>query len=514
MKKQLRFLAVLALVAQVAAAQTSLPERDETPTRNETVARQASQTPLFLAVTERTLSNGIRVLMVERPHAPTISACIAVDVGSSRETAGMTGISHLLEHMMFKGTALVGTKDYEKEKPILDRIDTWVERLDEELAKGSSANAEYLDRIRKELDFLSGEYAKIAVPNEFRALYARNGITNLNASTSRDLTSYYCCMPANVFELWLRMESERFLAPVFREFHTERDVVREERRLTTETSPSGVLWENLFLTAFTRHGYRWPVIGIMDDLMRVRKSDVVRHFETYYVPSAMVIAVVGNFRTEETFVQLEKWFGRIPARRSSGQEPLPEPVGTALRRVSVKFPAEPRLLIGFHATALGEEDGYVLDIVAEILAGGDSSRLHRGLVLEKKMCSFVAVNAPASKYPGLFTLSAAPVKPYTCADVEKELLAALERMAKEPVSDEELDKARNRLEVALLKRIESNGGLARALATCELIAVSRGWEYLLDVTEKRRQVLPEDIMRVCSRYFRPERMTVATLEKD
>jgi predicted Zn-dependent peptidase len=481
------------------------------------IVAQASnlQYPDFvLPVDERVLSNGIRVLMLERRHAPTISACLAVDVGSSRECAGKTGVSHLLEHMMFKGTALVGTSDYEKEKPILDRIDTWVDRLDDELAKGRAADAAALDRCRKELEYLSGEYARTAVPNEFRMLYSKNGIANLNASTSRDSTYYYCSMPANVLDLWLRIESERFLAPVFREFYTEREVVREERRLVAETSPSGVLRENLFMTAYTRHGYRWPIIGVMDDLMRIRKSDVARHFETYYVPARMVIAVVGNFRTEEMFAQLERWFGRIPARPCPAGDPPEEPDGSALRHTTVKFPAQPQLLIGFHATALGDEDGYVLNIVAEILAGGDSSRLHSNLVIENKMCSFVGADAPRSKYPGLFVLSAAPVKPHTCGEVEKEILAALARMAREPVTDAELEKAKNRLEVAFLKRIESNLGLAQTLAVCEISATSSGWEYLRDAPAKHRQVLPEDIIRVCSKYFRPERMTMATLEPE
>ncbi|MDQ7780568.1 MAG: pitrilysin family protein, partial [Planctomycetota bacterium] len=394
-------------------------------TANEPGKTPAHAPLLTVPVEERSLSNGIRVITVERRGAPTIAACIAVGVGSCLEEPGKTGISHLLEHMMFKGTAMLGTTDYEKEKPILDRIDAWIERRDEERAKGDSADPAALERYRVELEFLQEEYAKLAIPNEYRLLYSKNGISMLNASTNRDVTRYYCSMPANVIELWLRAESERLLAPVFREFHTERDVVCEERRLVTETNAVGVLWEKLNLAAYTVHGYKWPVIGFMEDIARLGKRDIARHFEENYTPDRMVIAMVGHFRTEDLMKDLEKWFGRIPRRTAATPSIPEEPAESGERRVSVEFKAQPRLAIGYRATALGDRDGYALDVIAELLTGGNSSRLVKSLVIDKKMCSSISCGAPASRYPGQFSISASPVSPHTCAEIEAEVVFEL-----------------------------------------------------------------------------------------
>ncbi|HHT9117640.1 MAG TPA: M16 family metallopeptidase, partial [Candidatus Hypogeohydataceae bacterium YC38] len=218
---------------------------------------------LKLDVKEHILKNGLKLLMLEKHRTPVISLRVVYKVGSVNERPGITGVSHLFEHMMFKGTKLFGTKDWKVEEPLLGREDELVEAINKEKALAEGANPERLKALETELEEVRKKLKDATVKDEFWSIYLRNGATGLNASTGEDSTFYYCNLPANKLDLWAFVESDRMQNMVLREFYQERDVVTEERRLRTETSPFGLLFEQLKATAYSAHPYGWPVIGWM-----------------------------------------------------------------------------------------------------------------------------------------------------------------------------------------------------------------------------------------------------------
>ncbi|MBM4050136.1 MAG: insulinase family protein, partial [Planctomycetes bacterium] len=227
---------------------------------------------LKLDVQEHTLKNGMKVLMLERHKTPTVACRINFRVGSSDERPGITGISHFLEHMMFKGTKIVGIKDFAAEQKLVAREEKLVAAIEAEEVRGEKADKAKLDGLRKELDALRQEWRKLIVKDELWATYLKHGASGLNASTGDDATYYYCDLPSNKLELWAFLESDRMRNPVLREFYSERDVIKEERRMRVDNSPFGVLFEQLGATAFIAHPYGWPTIGWMSDISSLRKD--------------------------------------------------------------------------------------------------------------------------------------------------------------------------------------------------------------------------------------------------
>ncbi len=262
-------------------------------------------------VTVHKLANGWTFIIYERPLAPVFSFSTYVDAGSAQEVPGITGLAHMFEHMAFKGTPNIGTTDYEAEKAALAKIDAAYAALDAERRR-SGADPEKVKALEKSWRDLQEQADKYIVKNEFGEIVDRAGGVGLNAGTGSDSTVYFYSMPSNKTELWAYLESERFMHPVFREFYKERDVVKEERRLRTESSPTGRLQEQFTAAAFIAHPYHQPVVGYMSDLDSFSREDAERFFRTYYVPANIVTAVVGDVKATELIPILEKYFGRIP----------------------------------------------------------------------------------------------------------------------------------------------------------------------------------------------------------
>ena len=360
-------------------------------------------------VTEHTLTNGWKFILVERSVAPVFAFMTRVNVGSAQEGAGVTGLAHMFEHMAFKGTPRLGTKDYQKEKPALKALEQAYLAYQEARfnPKIDTQQVENLHATFKEKQRAAAKFVK---KNEFGDIIEREGGVALNAFTSADVTGYFYALPTNKIELFAYLESERFLHPVFREFYEERDVVMEERRMRTESRPIGRLLEQFTATSFTAHPYHHPVIGYASDIQSYTMTDALEFYETYYVPTNMVTAVVGDINPKTLIPLLEKYFGRIPSAPKSPKLRTVEPPSTAEKTITLQDPSQPFYLEGYHKAAITHEDQPIFDAIDDILTNGRTSRFYRSLVRDKKIA--VAAGAygayPGEKYPCLLYTSPSP----------------------------------------------------------------------------------------------------------
>lgn len=470
-----------------------------------------------LDVKEYVLKNGLKVLILERDTSQTVAVKICFKVGSVNEHPGITGLSHLLEHMLFKGTKTIGTRDYEKEKPLLDKIDEIVTRLDSFRIKKMQRGRDYLPMEAEEVKGLKAEFEDLvklqrqyAVVKEISQIYQRHGAQGLNASTSTSMTGYYCDLPSHKLELWAWLESDRMSNPVLRGFYQERDVILEERRQRLEDNPGGSLYALFQSTIYQAHPLRWPVIGWRSDIQFLKKDQAYQYFRRYYAPNNAVVVIVGNVKADEVVGLMRKYFEPIPA-----QEPPPplttfESVQKGERRVFLEFDAEPRILIGFHTVKIGDKDDYVFDLISGIMSSGRTSRLYKKLVLEQQLCLNVNTGNGAGKYAGEFTISASPKHPHTTEEVEAAIYAELDLLKKEPVTPQEINRAKKQLEGYSLRALRSNSGMAARLGHCEVMI---SWRYILSILNNYHTITPEDIMAAAKKYLVPGNRTVAILVK-
>jgi predicted Zn-dependent peptidase len=459
-------------------------------------------------VKEHTLSNGMKFIVLERHDAPVVSFLIYADVGSANESYGITGISHFLEHMAFKGTKIVGTKDHENEQSLLDRIDQLYERL----VGAQTAvipDSEAVRKLQAQFDQANKEAQDLIVVNEYDNIFSEQGALGLNASTDAEATRYTASLPSNKLELWMAMESDRFMNPVFRQFFEERDVVMEERRLSVETQPYGQLYEDFTATAFKAHPYGHPVFGYMSDLQRITRKDVQDYFRRYYNPSNLTAAIVGDVKADEVFTMAELYFGRIP----SGPKPEPlrtvEPAQAGERRVTVVAESQPILLVGYHQPKSPED--LPLHALSSILGRGRSSRLYKSLVTEKQIAVEVSTTTgwPGGKYPSLFVVTAVPAKGHTTAECLAAIGNEIKRAQTELVSEEELTKHKRRVMKAITDRTKWNGASAHALTWFEV--VQGDWRKAFDVIHDIEAVTPADIQRDARKYLVPTNRTIGEL---
>ncbi len=473
-------------------------------------------------VVEQRLANGLTVLMVERHQTPVVSLNMTFRVGGVNEQVGQTGLAHLYEHMAFKGTRTVGTKDYEKERPILEewfRVGTELEQRQRELARksqeklASSEDQAAIDRLQKRFTELQDQAGQFVAGNEMALLYQRHGGVGLNAATGKDLTRYMINLPANRLPLWAALEADRMAHPVLREFYKDRGVVMEERRLRNDDSPNGLLYETFTSAAFRAHQYGIPTIGWESDILSLTPADTEAFFKAYYGPGNATIAIVGDINPKDVMTLIERTFGTIPASPSHPPLVTVEPPQRGERRVEVEFDAEPSLIIGFHKPALGHPDDYVFDVIDAVLSDGLTSRLYTSLVREKRIAASAGSdsNYPGVRSPNLFILNAMPLAPHTTAEVEAAIYAEIEGLKTEPVTAKELEKVLNNLDADLVRALRSNGGLASQLALYQTVAGD--WRYALKSRDKIAAVTPADIQRVAAEYFTKSNRTVATLVK-
>lgn len=469
----------------------------------------AEAPPRMPEVHERVLSNGMRFLLVRRPDAPIFHGIVVFRVGGVDEDLGATGLAHMFEHMAFKGTRAIGTRDWAKEKPLLESVEKAAGELTRLRAAGG--DPERIQTLAHDLEDLQRRQAEVIDPTEFQRIYAEAGQRGLNAFTAKDVTAYHVSLPSNRLELWMLMESERLRDPVLREFYTERDVVCEERRTRSETSPPGVLMEHLLTASFLAHPYRMPTIGWMQDIQGLTTEAARDFYAQHYSPDNAVGALVGDFQVKDAGTLLERYFGRIPRRGAPPARPVFEPPQRGERRIEVRLDAEPRLMMSFHKPTAPDPDDTVAELLATLLGGGPTSRLHRRLVQKDRLAAAVSASngLPGMRYENLFYMSAVPLRGHTTAECEAAIAEEVARVAAEGVTEAELARVRAREEVSLLGQMTSNEDLAHLLALNQGIVGDwrEPWAYLA----RMRRVTSEDVKAFAARWLVPENRTVATL---
>ncbi|HEY3197562.1 MAG TPA: pitrilysin family protein [Nitrospirales bacterium] len=464
-------------------------------------------------VIEHHLRNGLTLLVMERHHAPIVAVNLTYKVGGANEHNGITGVAHLYEHMAFKGTRTIGVTDAAKERPLLEEMDRLSEALAVEIAKGEAADKTRLASLREQLTKVDELAQGYVVPSELASLYQRNGGVGLNATTGKDLTRYFLSLPSNRLPLWAVIESNRMNDIVLREFYKEKQVVLEERRMRTDNSPSGKLYEAFASAAYMAHPYGLPVIGWPSDLQALTRGETQAFFQTYYGPANAVIAIVGDVVPQNVIALIEETFGRIPPRPPSPPIQTKEPPSAGERRVEVEYDAEPSVLIGFHKPPVGNPDDDVFDAIEALLSDGRTSRLYRRLVDERQLAAGISAfsDFPGSRYPNLFVVSGMPRAPHTTAELEQAVYDDLDRLKKEPVEPRELEKILNQLDAGEIRSLRSNSGMASRLAYYQ--AITGDWREIIRKRNRVAHVTADDIRRVATTYFVKSNRTVATLVK-
>ena len=462
-------------------------------------------------VTVKTLPNGWTFIIVERPEAPVFSFSTHVNVGSAQEVPGITGIAHMFEHMAFKGTSVIGTTDYAKEKVALEKVDQAYTAYDAERRKlkADPDKVKALEKAWKDAQEDAGQYIR---KNEFGEIIDRAGGVGLNAGTGADSTVYFYSLPSNKLELWAYLESERFINPVFREFYKERDVVKEERRLRTESNPIGRLIEQFVLLAFSAHPYEHPVVGYMSDLNSFSREDAEKFYQTYYVPSNLVTSVVGDVKASEVMPIIEKYFGRAKAGPPAPPIRTVEPPQVGEKFIKIPDPAQPFYVEGYHKPATTDPDGPVYASIVDVLSNGRTSRLYRSLVRDKQIAAVAQSfpSFPGDKFPNLFIVFGIPTPGHSNDEVRDAIRAELDKMKKQDVSAEELAMVKTRAKATLIESLGSNQGLANNLA--EFQTTFGDWRELFRAVDKIDKVTAADIRRVSNQLFTDTNRTVAVVE--
>ena len=460
-------------------------------------------------VTEFTLPNGLHFLLIERHEAPVVSFHTYANVGSVDDPGGETGIAHMFEHMAFKGTETIGTKNWPEEKQALDAIEIVYERLDQEKRKAIRADPKKIAALEAELKQAIARADSLVEENEFDRIVESNGGVGLNAGTGEDSTNFYYSFPSNKIELWFLLESERFLHPVFREFYKERDVVREERRMRVESSPTGKLVEALLATAFAAHPYRNMPGGWASDIDNFRRPEAERFYKIYYTPGNITIGIAGDVDPAEARRLAEKYFGRLP------RGPLPplvrtvEPMQEGEKRVAVASAAQPFLAIAYKRPDQYSKDDATLDVLSDVLSGGRTGIVYKDLVRDKKIALAAGSQAefPGGKYPSLFLFFVAPSSGHTVQENEKAVYEIIERVKKQPVDAETLQRVKTKLRAALIRKLDSNSGLAAEL--CSYAVAYGDWRRLFTELEDYNKITADDVERAAQTYLIDSTRTVA-----
>ncbi len=447
-----------------------------------------------LPVQAHTLENGLRLLVLPREGAPTVSFVVQYSIGGVNEHPGVTGIAHLLEHLLFKGTTSVGTRDFEAELPLFQEMDSIHALLLSE--KGREApNPEKIQGLRERIRALEREASVFVVSNEFDAILTENGARGLNATTTNEATTYFVDLPSNRTELWFILEADRMRNPVFREFYTERDVVAEERRLRLEDNPSGILYEVHMAEAFLEHPSGPPVVGTMEDINNLSRQDVRQYFREFYGPNNAVVAVVGDLDPDQLLLWANRYLSPIPPGSPPPPVEIQEPEQVSERRIDLHLDAEPGLRIGWKVPSALHSDGPALAMLASLLTGGRSSRLYRRLVLQDRIATGVTSGTgPGSLYPGLFSVEAVPRSPHLPPEVEAAIYEEIDRLKDRAPEEGELQRVRNQLEASEVRRLSSNLGLALQMVQSE--SLFGDWRRTFAATRAMEEVSPEDIQDV------------------
>lgn len=465
-------------------------------------------------ITVTHLKNGLTVLLMERPEAPVFSFHIMVDAGSVQDPKGGSGLAHMFEHMAFKGTPVIGTKDWAKEKVLLADLEKAYAAYDFEKRKIVGRDEKKLRALEEQWRAMQKKADDLVVHDEFSEIVERAGGVGLNASTYSDETRYFYSLPANQIELWAYLESERFIRPVYRQFYQERDVVLEERRMRTDSNPIGRMLEQLGATAFTAHPYHVSGIGWQSEISSVTATEAKEFFNTYYHPSNMVLAVVGDVKSREIMPLIERYFGRIPAGPKPPELNTVEPPQFSERTFVIRERSQPLYVECYQRPGYSDPDDAVYDAISSILSGGRTSRMYKSLVRDKKISIGAggASGFPGYKYPNLFYFYAFPSQGKTNAEVQAAIREEIEKLKTADVSDEELERVKTNAKAGVLRGLASNSGLAFQLTTAQMRYGD--WREIFKQVEKIDKVTKADIRRVANQTFVANKRTIGIIENE
>ena len=471
-------------------------------------------------VVEKHLSNGMRLLLVERHDEPTVAGGWVAHVGSSNERPGITGIAHLFEHMMFKGTQTIGTKDFARDLEIISAQEKIRDQMREEERKMRAQfrrgeiddilklenQTERFRELSKQFNQLIKDQREILVKNEFDRIYSTHGASGMNAFTTEDLTAYFINVPANKLELWMWLESDRILHPVFREFYAERDVVFEERRMRTDSTPLGKFSEQLNAMFWESSPYRWPVVGWPSDISSISKAEADEFYTTFYCPQNISLILVGDFNPDNAETLAKKYFERIPrGPRTPPDVVTLEVKQLAEKRMNAEAEANPQVDILWHTVAFRHKDSYPLQILSQILATR-TGRLYKSLVLSNGVATVVDAEQGSQKWEGLFDVSGEAREGHKPEEVEQGIYDSLEKLKKEEVPPEELQKVKNNFAAAEFRRLSANFPILYQLIRND---GEGDWREINEAGPKLQAVTAADVKRVANTYFAKENRTVA-----
>jgi predicted Zn-dependent peptidase len=458
------------------------------------------------------LDNGMTFLLVHKPELTTVSAGWVAHVGSANERPGITGITHLFEHMMFKGTRTLGTENIERDLEIIAEQEELQRRIRElyEVQKERWRRGEIEDpyapqarpaklvELEEKFQKLVDKQRELMVKNEFDKIYTREGGSRMNAFTNRDMTAYFITVPANKLELWFWMESDRLRQPVFREFYAERDVVHEERRLRTESTPTGKFDEQFNAMFWQSHPYGWPVVGWPSDLRSISKEDADRYYDTYYGPGNVTAALVGKFDRERVRELAEAYFGRIPASEQDPPEVVTlEMPQLAEKRMIASCDCQPQIEVRYHTVPFRHQDSYALDVLAGLLSGR-TGRLYKSMVLDQEIASSVSAAQASSKWAGSFSVSAETKGDASPERLEQAWYGELSELLEQPIPAKELQKVKNQIIASSYRRLQNPFFLMIQLLYYDGLG---DWTYINDWADKTLAVTTEDVKRVASEYL-------------
>ena len=471
-------------------------------------------------VIEHELDNGMTLLLVPRPGDPNIAAGWVAKVGSVNERPGITGVAHLFEHMMFKGTHAIGTNDIEQDLGIIEELDALKAEIRVEEARlierqrlgeiddpqNPDVRSPRHEELLEEFDALLARQSELLIKEDFSRIYTGQGASGMNAGTSYDFTIYFVNVPANKLELWFWMEADRLLNPVFREFYAERDVVHEERRLRTDSTPVGKFREQFDAMFWESSPYSWPVVGWPSDIEGITREEALAFFDVYYAPNNIAATLVGDFDPEEAIALAERYFGRLP---QGARNPFPprtrEMPQLAEKRMVAHAETNPQVVVRYHSVPDGHVDEPALVVLGQLL-NGRTGRLYKALVEEQEVATGASGGQAGFKFEGMFELRGTAKQGRTPEEVEQAIYAELERLKSEPVGDRELQKVKNQNAAGTFRDLEGNFQLMMQLLIRENM---RGWETINTDPPLYDAVTAEDIMRVAGKYFTPETRAVA-----
>lgn len=469
-------------------------------------------------VVEFSLDNGMKFIVLPKHDAPIVYFRLIVNVGAANDPNDAGGLAHMFEHMAFKGTKEIGTTNYKKEVKWMKEEDRLAGLILEEKAKMELADTTRLTKLNAELMAATDSAMQYVITNEFSQIYESEGGVGMNAGTGYDWTLYMANYPANKLELWMAMESDRFINPVLREFYKEKNVIAEERRMGIESSPQGKLLEEMRNAAFRSHPYSQTIVGSMSDIQNFYRPTAMEYFEKFYIPSNIVVSIVGDVDPDEVKRMAKKYFGKIPYKEKPMQVLTVEAPQVSQRTIIVKDKAQPMYWSAFHIPSANHPDMVALEALADYMGQGRTSLLHKNLVKEKKISIAAQAFAgyPGSKYPTLFCIISVPSKDHTNDESDVEILKIIDQVKAELIPEEELEKIKARAKANLVNELSNLSGFVSGL-TFQLAyneAIRGDWRKLFTGLDEINALTPEDIQRVANEYLDVDKRTLALLETE